>query len=171
MRQLGNESFAKRQAASEELEAIGEPVLGDLRKAVDDTDDAEIRWRAEQVIQAVTAHIHAAAAKKELAKWEGDWEAPERGETFHVKGDRWAWTKAGNAPSLVHPIEVVERKEKTTHVDLVFGEGTEKGKVCKAMFRFEGDVLHYCGTYNEARPSEFRTTDGYLHVAWKRVKK
>src|SRR5687767_749959 len=70
IQQLGHREFAKREAASKELDAIGEPALGALRKAATDRD-AEVRQRAERIIQAVTGRIHAAAARKELARWEG----------------------------------------------------------------------------------------------------
>ena len=42
IRQLGSESFPEREAASQELAAVGEPALQALRAALQDTD-AEIR--------------------------------------------------------------------------------------------------------------------------------
>jgi len=56
IRQLGHKDFAKRQAASKELDAIGEPALDALRKATTD-NDPEIRRRAERIIQDVTARV------------------------------------------------------------------------------------------------------------------
>jgi hypothetical protein len=53
--QLGDESFASREAASTELTAIGEPALSSLRHASTAHHDLEIRWRAEQIAQAVVA--------------------------------------------------------------------------------------------------------------------
>ena len=55
-RQLGHEEFAKREAASRELDAIGAPALDALRKAASH-DDPEVRRRAEQILQAVTGRI------------------------------------------------------------------------------------------------------------------
>jgi HEAT repeat protein len=46
VRQLGDDSFEKREAASRELDAIGEPAVAALRKAAASSDDPEIRWRA-----------------------------------------------------------------------------------------------------------------------------
>src|SRR5262245_9406942 len=70
IRQLGDNSFAKREAASKELRSIGEPALDPLRKAAAGADDAEVRSRAERIIETIMRPIRAAAAKKELAKWE-----------------------------------------------------------------------------------------------------
>jgi hypothetical protein len=53
IRQLGDEKFAVRQAASNELEAIGEPALAALRKAAASGDNPEIRRRAEQLVRAI----------------------------------------------------------------------------------------------------------------------
>jgi hypothetical protein len=48
--QLGHDEFAKRETASKELEAIGEPALVALRKAAAASDDVEIRHRAAAVV-------------------------------------------------------------------------------------------------------------------------
>lgn len=55
IRQLSHDEFAKRQAASKELEAIGEPALAALRKAAESSDSVEARQRAEQIIRAIAA--------------------------------------------------------------------------------------------------------------------
>src|SRR3954468_24587439 len=60
--QLGDLNFAKREAASKELDPIGEPALGALRKAASH-DDPEVLSRAERVSQAVVGRMRAAAAK------------------------------------------------------------------------------------------------------------
>jgi len=73
IQQLGDNSYAKRGAANRELQSIGEPALDALRKAAAATDDAEVRGRAERIIEAVMRPIRVAAAMKELAKWEGGW--------------------------------------------------------------------------------------------------
>jgi HEAT repeat protein len=43
IKQLGDDAFAKREAASSELENIGEPAIPALRKAATSIDDLEIR--------------------------------------------------------------------------------------------------------------------------------
>ncbi len=53
VRQLGDQQFARRQAASRELEAIGEPALEALRRAAAAADSPEIRKRAEQLVKAI----------------------------------------------------------------------------------------------------------------------
>lgn len=50
IRQLGHVEFAKREAASMELAAIGEPALEALQKAVADSNDTEIRSRARRLV-------------------------------------------------------------------------------------------------------------------------
>ena len=99
VKQLGDDAFEKREAASMELDAIGAPALDALRKAASD-DDLEIRRRAEQIVQAVAGRIRAAAAQKELAKWEGSWQAA--GDVkMTIKGDRFTSSALGSAPATV----------------------------------------------------------------------
>jgi hypothetical protein len=52
VRQLGSDSFAKRQAASKGLEAIGESALEALRKAAKG-GDAEVRRRATELVRTI----------------------------------------------------------------------------------------------------------------------
>ncbi len=47
--QLGDDAYASREAAGEELQVIGEPALPPLRVAARDNDDLEIRLRARQL--------------------------------------------------------------------------------------------------------------------------
>jgi HEAT repeat protein len=88
IKQLGDDAFAQREAASKELDALGEPALPALREAVS-SPDAEIRRRAKTLVRSITNRVLAAAAKKELAKWEGAW-AGSDGSWLKVKGDRWS---------------------------------------------------------------------------------
>ena len=53
IRQLDHAEFASRQTAAKELEAIGEPALESLRKAVKSSASVETRRRAEQLVQAI----------------------------------------------------------------------------------------------------------------------
>jgi uncharacterized protein (TIGR03067 family) len=110
-----------------------------------------------------------AAAKKELAKWEGSWETGD-GEKMTIKGDRWTSSAPGFGP-ISGKLKVIEIREKLTLVDLLVEEGETKGRTCKMILRIEGDTLHYCGTYNEARPTEFKTVDENVYYAWKRTQK
>jgi WD40 repeat protein len=63
--QLGDDSFAKREAASKALEAIGKAAVRPLRKAVEASTDPEIRWRAEHVIDAISARLPGLVQKAE----------------------------------------------------------------------------------------------------------
>ncbi len=51
--QLGDAAFARREAASKGLEAVGEQALPALRTAAADNPDLEIRRRARQAIRAI----------------------------------------------------------------------------------------------------------------------
>jgi len=68
-------------------------------------------------------------------------------------------------------IKIIEVREKLTLADLLVEEGATKGKTAKAIFRVDGDTLHYCGTYNLDRPTEFKGDSDPYYYAWKRVKK
>jgi hypothetical protein len=165
IRQLGDKEFAKREAAGKELDAIGEPALDALRKAASN-DDAEVRQRAAKIVLSITGRARAAAAKQELAKWEGVWESG--GQALVIKGDRWLWSSPGRFPFDEvgdNRLTVIEVGEKVTLADLQNGE-----QVCRAIFRLDGDTLHYCGTYDAQRPTEFRAERNNVYVAWKRAK-
>ncbi len=51
--QLGDRKYVKREAASKELERIGEPALGPLRQAATTSRDLEIRRRAELLVRVI----------------------------------------------------------------------------------------------------------------------
>jgi hypothetical protein len=53
IKQLGDDDFDKREAASRALEAIGEPAREALLRAAIDRDDAEVRRRAEKLAKAL----------------------------------------------------------------------------------------------------------------------
>ncbi len=109
-----------------------------------------------------------AAAKKELAKWEGYWET-DADYKLTIKADRWN----SSAPSfglVSGKLKVIEIREKLTLVDLLIEEGVNKGKTVKMILRLEGDTLHYCGTYNEAHPTEFKSIGENVYYAYKRAR-
>lgn len=58
IRQLGDDVFTEREAASQQLEAIGVPAFLALRKAAASSPDLEIRRRAERVIRAILPRLH-----------------------------------------------------------------------------------------------------------------
>jgi hypothetical protein len=172
VRQLGDRSFAKREAASRELAAIGEPARAALTNAAGDPDP-EVGRRARQVLDALDVRALAAAAKLELARWEGEWTG-NGGQKFVIKGDRWAWGTAGSwtlDERNGNLVLIVAVGERLIQADMVVGDPANGGRMCQAIFRLDGDTLHYCGSYGPVRPTDFRTTVNEFYVAWKRVKK
>ncbi|CAN5399184.1 hypothetical protein BH10PLA2_BH10PLA2_37360 [soil metagenome] len=55
IKQLGHDKFALREEASKELRTIGQPALNALRQAAKAHDSAEIRRRADQLVQVLEA--------------------------------------------------------------------------------------------------------------------
>jgi hypothetical protein len=85
IKQLGDDSFAKREAASKELEGIGAPALAALRKAASSSADPEIRRRAKRIEEAIT---EVAAQADDLTKLQAKW--------------RWENEAAANMRALSH---------------------------------------------------------------------
>jgi WD40 repeat protein len=57
IKQLGDDEFAQREAASKRLKGIGEPALAALRKAAVEDADAEVRLRAQNVANAIASGL------------------------------------------------------------------------------------------------------------------
>jgi hypothetical protein len=164
IKQLGDDAFARREAASRELEIIDPPAIDALRKAEATDDDLEIRWRAEHVLQAIAAR----ASKKELAKWAGSWKSPE-GVWMKITENRWSSGTPTFGPTA-GVMWIDEIREKEVLVIFAVEEGPTQGQICKAIFRLDGDSLHYCGTYAGHYPTEFKTVGIYYACVFKRVK-
>ena len=168
IKQLGNDAFREREAASKELDAIGAPALDALRKAASD-DDPEIRQRAEQIGQAVGGRIRVAAARKELTTCEGSWQSA--GDVkMTIKGDRFT-SSAPGVGARNGKLIAIEIRERVVLVDFVVEDGDLKGRTAQGILRLEGDTLHYCVTFDEARPTEFQSAGERYYIAWKRVPK
>jgi hypothetical protein len=103
IKQLGDDKYAKREAASKELVAIGKLALDALRKAAACSGDLEIRQRAERCVQAITDRVLAVAAKKEIERLQGTWyrtsleahglreSGEDKDHRYTFAGDRWLW--------------------------------------------------------------------------------
>ncbi|MHC4606741.1 MAG: PDZ domain-containing protein [Planctomycetota bacterium] len=63
IKQLGSEDYQEREAATEELKKIGRPAEGALKKLVEQTDDPEVKARAEEILE----HIGESSRPKEEA--------------------------------------------------------------------------------------------------------
>jgi hypothetical protein len=73
IKQLGDNKFARREAASKQLEAAGQPALPALRKAAVADKDAEVRRRAQLLVQSIRRRIpHLAYKGKEDYSVGGD---------------------------------------------------------------------------------------------------
>jgi hypothetical protein len=97
IRQLGDDDFERREAASEKLAAIGEPALPALRKAASTSADLEIRRRAQALI--VKTGWVSLFNGKDLDGWKvfprgtGRWKVEKgilsgSGETSHLFSER-----------------------------------------------------------------------------------
>jgi uncharacterized protein (TIGR03067 family) len=178
VKQLGDDDFAKRQAASKELEETGEPALDALRKAAVSDGDAEVRRRAKNVIQVAAER----AAGKERDKLQGVWflisrEAGGRvtyygddDTTLTFTDDKWA-TRLGDKVQQAGTFMVVDALGDPTSFEWTTTEGIGSGKTSSGVFRFEGDDLTYCVTTagSDPRPSDFTTKagDGRWCVTWR----
>ncbi len=72
IKELGHHQFAKRQAASKELAAVGPAALDALRKAAASSKDAEVRKRAEAAIKSIIKAQQVALFDKSLVN-ETEW--------------------------------------------------------------------------------------------------
>src|SRR5438128_3756435 len=57
IQQMGNPDFAERQAATKRLEGIGKPALPALREAAKNSEDAEIRRRAQRLVERLVPQV------------------------------------------------------------------------------------------------------------------
>jgi hypothetical protein len=119
---LGDDAFAKREAASKQLTAIGAPALAALRKAAVSSEDLEIRLRAKRIVGAIAE----ATLKAELAKLQGVWavasyeiegkQLPGKGKrsTMTITGDTWilTWAKEDGGAQVESGILKIVNPEK-----------------------------------------------------------
>lgn len=168
--QLGHDEFAMREAADLELESMGEPALPALRQAAANDADPEVRWRAEQIVQAVIGRIRVAATQKALEKLQGSWTlvsseaggkqtgGEDKSYIFSFQGDKWS-IHAGGRLSQGGTVTRIEVKQKLNAIDLAITEGANIGVTAISIYAIEGDTLKYinCG---EPRATEFVTKPG-----------
>jgi uncharacterized protein (TIGR03067 family) len=188
IQQLGDDVFAKREAASKALDAIGKPALGPLRKAAASSGDAEIRLRARRLVQGIAGRLRAVAAEKEIAALQGAWyststeeagrrqSGEEKSARHIITANRWV-NKIGDTVVQAGTLNVVEISHKQVKADFIVTEGLRKGDTWLAIYERNGDVLKWCGGYigqRLARPTTFTTRPGdggYFLRSLKREKK
>jgi uncharacterized protein (TIGR03067 family) len=174
---LGDEDFATREAASKALEAVGEPALPALRQAAASSPDAEVRRRAEGVIQALAGVI----TKKELAKLQGTWwlisydasgnriKGEDKAHLFIFKGDKWA-IRVGGQVFQAGTVQRIEVKSKLNAIDLLITQGGNTGVTALSIYALEGESLKYVN--GNPRPTELTTKkgDGWNYSIFRRAK-
>jgi len=172
IRQLGNYAFAKREAASRELQATGAPALAALRKAAAASDDPEIRWRAQRIGEAIAETL----TKAELAKLQGVWAVTsyeievkqlpgkDKRSTMTITGDTWVakWAKDDGGVQVESGIlKIVNAEKSPLTVDFVHLDGPHKGSTVYAISRVDRDTFKLCyGVRAEDRPTGFVTKAG-----------
>src|SRR5262245_6884322 len=139
IRQLGDDDFRKREAASKGLAAIGEPALAALKKAAASDADPEIRRRAEGIIQTITGRLAAAEQKRLEGTWvgvaheENGKEAPSRTRVVLAEGRSVATDPAG-AEVFRCTWRVIDPTASPRRLDLVGPDG----QVFQAIYEFDG---------------------------------
>lgn len=183
VKQLGHDNFTKREEASKELNAIGEPALDALRKATSD-DDGEIRRRAEKVLAAITGRVRAAAAKTMQGRLQGTWKCvalqsggmkSERDLTCTIKGNSWETTLDGQVYQA-GTFKIVDLDASPKQIDWVIAfdaAGENKDKTYHGIFMLDGNSLCCCNSDAAVypRPQVFFTepNDGCFAAIYKRV--
>jgi uncharacterized protein (TIGR03067 family) len=170
VQQLGDEAFARREAAQSALLQLGEAAVSRLQQAIAENADPEIRWRSRQIVQDVLGRIREAATQKALEELQGSWtlvysEAGGRqtgGENksyiFAFQGDKWS-IHAGGRLSQGGTVTRIEAKEKLNAIDLAITEGANIGVTAISVYAVEGDTLKYINS-GEPRATEFATRPG-----------
>jgi uncharacterized protein (TIGR03067 family) len=174
IRQLGHKEFAKREAASKELDDIGAPALDALRNAAAD-DDAEIRQRAAKILGAITGRIRTAAAKKELEKLQGTWytvstnskgtaTGEDKTDTITYEGTEYVQRRNGQEWAA-GTIVIVDATASPKQIDYTATHGPHKGLHVRSVYTLDGDDHQICSDEgNNNRPTEFSGKSGLLRV-------
>jgi hypothetical protein len=89
---------------------------------------------------------------------------------MEIMGHRWS---SGTPTSATYSgrIRIIEIGKTRAAADMTVEKGPSKGQIVRAIFRLDGDNLHYCGTYSAVRATEFKTVGNYCWCAFKRSKK
>lgn len=181
VKQLGHDRFVMREAASKELDEIGEPALDAIRKAAT-VGDAEVRQRAELLITKITAQVRAAVTKKELEKLQGKWslisyemdgrqiKGEDARHLFDFKGDRWSLEVNGQL-FQGGTVAQIEANAKHNAIELKITEGSNVNATATSIYSVVGETLKYlnCGV---PRAVDFSTKagDGRHFLTFRRVK-
>jgi uncharacterized protein (TIGR03067 family) len=145
-----------------------------------------MQWHVAAAVLAgclLVADSPEAVAKKDLEKWQGTWQpvsmknngkltGPEglkkikltvSGAEYHFQNDTFS----------EHGLYKFHAAKDPKELDIVVGEGANKGKVYLAIYKVEPDELTIClTTKNQTRPTEFNGSagSGCILEIWRRVK-
>jgi sulfatase modifying factor 1 len=96
VQQLGDDKFAARQEATRELHDIGEAAIPALIAAANNSDDAEVRWRAKQLVHSIMMFSKSTGM---------EWALVEAGE-FQMGSP--AAEKNRREDELAHPVRITK---------------------------------------------------------------
>jgi uncharacterized protein (TIGR03067 family) len=176
VRQLGDKEFAKRETATRDLDAIGEPAREALKKAAAG-EDAEVRERAKKVLGSLDVRARAAAAKADLEKLQGTWyttavqsagtgTGEDRFDTITYEGTKYVQRRAGFVWA-VGTIEIVDATARPKRIDYFGTDGAGKGLHVCAIYTLAGEEHAICSGMSSgpaSRPGEFSGKAGFLRV-------
>jgi uncharacterized protein (TIGR03067 family) len=172
VRQLGDDSYSRREAASKALDALGAPALPALHQAAASADP-EVRRRAARLV----TRAQLQALTRDRAKLEGLWvvesetddgktttPARDAGITFRFQraGESCAITyrQGLSSQALACTWEIVEATATPPKIDLVFSAERRY----RAVYRLDGDRLTLCGVDRSRgesdRPAKFESKEG-----------
>jgi hypothetical protein len=126
VKDLGSESFDVREKATAKLKEIGAPAAEALRKAAKESPDAEVRQRAEELLQAIAKPAPKPADKKRPVVPPGPGLRGASVQVQSVNGDTtWTISPAEGAPFTF-------RKTAGGAVQLDYTDGEGKEQTAKA---------------------------------------
>ncbi|MBA4063402.1 MAG: hypothetical protein C0501_06755 [Isosphaera sp.] len=91
--------------------------------------------------------------RAELGRWAGSWRSAA-GDAVRVVRNRWFESPRVGGPCEAY-VKVADVREGLALADLEFRDGEHRGRTCRAIVRLDGDTLHFCGTFDDPRPSVF----------------
>ena len=174
VQQLGDKSFAKREEASKELDAIGEPARDALKKAAGG-DDAEVRERAKKVLDSLDVKARVAAGKADLEKLQGTWYAvsvqyqaasigEDRTDTITYEGNRYVQRQGGYV-FAEGTFEIVDATARPKRIDYVLTAGASKGIHVRGIYTLDGVEHAICTIQVPAGPpAEFSGKAGFYRL-------
>jgi uncharacterized protein (TIGR03067 family) len=166
IRQLGDDKFARREAASEALQAIGKPALEALHRASRSSDDPEIRRRAKLIIEALDESQPAIPCPSEWkvlrAEYGGQVVTNANIMFTHTQatGDRvWITVRVGDKVVIIHHWAHYQLKPSAVPAEIDIHDQLET-EFFKGIYAFEGGDLKIClAAPGKPRPETFKTSE------------